>query len=39
VEEGEYRDGKWKRAAWNGDQTDYGLNLTDEPRWGAPATY
>jgi len=34
VEEGEYRDGKWKRSrVWNGDQTDYGLNLTDEPRW------
>ena len=32
VEEGEYRDGKWTRARiWNGDQTDYGLNLTDEP--------
>jgi beta-galactosidase GanA len=32
VEEGEYRDGKWQRSrAWNGDQTDYGLNLTDEP--------
>ena len=34
VEEGEYRDGKWTRTrVWNGDQTDYGLNLTDEPRW------
>ena len=33
VEEGEYRDGKWTRTRiWNGDQTDYGLNLTDEPR-------
>jgi beta-galactosidase GanA len=33
VEEGEYRDGKWTRSRiWNGDQTDYGLNLTDEPR-------
>ncbi len=32
VEEGEYRDGQWKRSrVWNGDQTDYGLNLTDEP--------
>ncbi len=32
VEEGEYRDGKWTRKRiWNGDQTDYGLNLTDEP--------
>jgi beta-galactosidase GanA len=34
VEEGGYRDGKWTRTrVWNGDQTDYGLNLTDEPRW------
>ena len=33
VEEGEYRAGIWKRTRiWNGDQTDYGLNLTDEPR-------
>ena len=33
VEEGEYRNGKWTRSRiWNGDQTDYGLNLTDEPR-------
>ncbi|HET9864374.1 MAG TPA: DUF5597 domain-containing protein [Steroidobacteraceae bacterium] len=33
VEEGAYRDGKWQRTRiWNGDQTDYGLNLTDEPR-------
>jgi beta-galactosidase GanA len=33
VEEGEYRDGQWHRTRiWNGDQTDYGLNLTDEPR-------
>ena len=33
VEEGGYRDGKWTRTRiWNGDQTDYGLNLTDEPR-------
>jgi len=33
VEEGEYREGKWTRTRiWNGDQTDYGLNLTDEPR-------
>ena len=33
VEEGEYRAGKWTRSRiWNGDQTDYGLNLTDEPR-------
>ena len=34
VEEGTYVDGKWTRTRiWNGDQTDYGLNLTDEPRW------
>jgi beta-galactosidase GanA len=34
VEEGSYVDGKWVRTRlWNGDQTDYGLNLTDEPRW------
>jgi len=33
VEEGSYVDGKWQRSRiWNGDQTDYGLNLTDEPR-------
>jgi beta-galactosidase GanA len=33
VEEGGYVDGKWTRTrVWNGDQTDYGLNLTDEPR-------
>jgi beta-galactosidase GanA len=30
VEEGEYQDGKWTRIRrWNGDQTDYGLNLTE----------
>jgi beta-galactosidase GanA len=34
VEEGEYRDGKWMRSrVWNGDQSDYGLNLTEEPVW------
>jgi len=33
VEEGSYVDGQWSRTrVWNGDQTDYGLNLTDEPR-------
>ena len=33
VEEGSYQHGKWTRSRiWNGDQTDYGLNLTDEPR-------
>jgi beta-galactosidase GanA len=32
VEEGQYVNGKWSRTReWNGDQTDYGLNLTDEP--------
>ena len=25
--------GRWVfERVWNGDQTDYGLNLTDEPR-------
>jgi beta-galactosidase GanA len=34
VEEGTYSEGKWTRTSvWNGDQTDYGLNLTNEPRW------
>lgn len=34
VEEGTFIDGKWSRTRiWNGDQTDYGLNLTDEPRF------
>lgn len=33
IEEGGYVDGKWVRTrVWNGDQTDYGLNLTSEPR-------
>jgi beta-galactosidase GanA len=34
VEEGRYdADGKWTRIRlWNGDQTDYGLNLTEDPR-------
>jgi beta-galactosidase GanA len=33
VEEGRYESGKWTRIRlWNGDQTDYGLNLTEEPR-------
>ncbi len=33
VEEGTFVDGKWTvTRLWNGDQTDYGLNLTDEPR-------
>ncbi len=34
VEGGTYADGKWTRTSvWNGDETDYGLNLTDEPHW------
>jgi beta-galactosidase GanA len=33
VEEGRYEDGKWVfLRVWNGDQTDYGLNFTDQPR-------
>jgi beta-galactosidase GanA len=33
VEEGHYASGKWQRdRVWNGDQTDYGLNLSEEPR-------
>ncbi len=29
VEEGTYQNGRWVMARrWNGDQTDYGLNLT-----------
>jgi beta-galactosidase GanA len=33
VEEGTFRDGKWVTArVWNGDQTDYGLNLIDRPQ-------
>jgi beta-galactosidase GanA len=29
VEEGRYQDGRWVfERIWNGDQTDYGLNLT-----------
>jgi beta-galactosidase GanA len=33
VEEGRYVDGKWVRVRiWNGDQTDYGLNLTEDAR-------
>lgn len=30
VEEGTFEDGRWvMKRRWNGDQTDYGLNLTD----------
>jgi beta-galactosidase GanA len=33
VEEGTFRDGRWVTArVWNGDQTDYGLNLIDRPQ-------
>jgi beta-galactosidase GanA len=33
VEEGTYDHGTWKTTRiWNGDQTDYGLNLTDLPQ-------
>ncbi|HEV7778942.1 MAG TPA: DUF5597 domain-containing protein [Luteibacter sp.] len=33
VEEGRYEDGNWVfLRVWNGDQTDYGLNFTDQPR-------
>jgi beta-galactosidase GanA len=33
VEEGTYASGKWRKSrVWNGDQTDYGLNLTEEPQ-------
>lgn len=32
VEQGHYAEGKWVfERVWNGDQTDYGLNLTDRP--------
>ena len=30
VEEGTFENGRWVMSRrWNGDQTDYGLNLTD----------
>lgn len=33
AEEGGFVDGKWvMRRIWNGDQTDYGLNLIDRPQ-------
>lgn len=33
VEEGTFKDGKWIMSrVWNGDQTDYGLNLIDRPQ-------
>jgi beta-galactosidase GanA len=32
VEEGHYADGRWiTDRIWNGDQTDYGINLVDRP--------
>ncbi|OYW79305.1 MAG: hypothetical protein B7Z26_08275, partial [Asticcacaulis sp. 32-58-5] len=32
VEQGHFENGKWVvDFVWNGDQTDYGLNLTGEP--------
>lgn len=32
VEEGRFVKGKWVMSRiWNGDQTDYGLNFTDQP--------
>lgn len=34
VEEGRMVDGKWVMThIWNGDQTDYGINLIDRPVW------
>lgn len=33
AEEGTFRDGRWAMTRiWNGDQTDYGLNLIDRPQ-------
>lgn len=33
VEEGAFVDGRWvMKRVWNGDQTDYGLNFTDQPQ-------
>lgn len=33
VEEGTFRDGRWVMSRiWNGDQTDYGINLIDRPQ-------
>ncbi len=33
VEEGGFRDGRWVTSrVWNGDQTDYGINLIDRPQ-------
>jgi len=34
VEEGHFAEGRWVMdRVWNGDQTDYGLNLIDRPVW------
>lgn len=34
VEEGHFDKGAWVMdRVWNGDQTDYGLNITDQPVW------
>ncbi|MBB3910925.1 beta-galactosidase GanA [Sphingomonas desiccabilis] len=33
IEEGTFSDGKWvMKRVWNGDQTDYGINLIDRPQ-------
>ena len=33
VEEGHFDHGKWVfERVWNGDQTDYGLNFTNQPQ-------
>ncbi|QJU59042.1 DUF5597 domain-containing protein [Sphingomonas sp. AP4-R1] len=33
VEEGAFKAGKWERTSiWNGDLTDYGINLVDRPQ-------
>ena len=33
VEEGAFREGRWAMSRiWNGDQTDYGINLIDRPQ-------
>lgn len=33
VEEGTFREGRWVTSrVWNGDQTDYGINMIDQPQ-------
>jgi beta-galactosidase GanA len=33
VEEGRFESGEWRmKRVWNGDQTDWGLNLIDRPQ-------